>query len=288
MIGQRTFVSLVTKNWPFANGAGRFIDKFAKGVDLGHGQVKCRSKDGFDIDVLADDHIGRHLILSGSFDPSPINVLTDFGMPGDRCLDIGANIGYVSCLILARIPGSHVFCIEPQPVIASLLENNLARFSSERFEILRAALSDAEGEGHLELDLVNRGASTIVDRAGKNTVVVPTVPASRVLADFASLDLVKMDIEGHEEVVFRSAKAEFERLQPRAILYEDKEGKSSPGAPISEILTGIGYRIYGIQKTLTSTNLAQINSTNARGFNDFIAISSKRDLPEKAKAQYIS
>jgi FkbM family methyltransferase len=288
MIGQKQFVSLVTRNWPFANGAGRFIDKFAKGVDLGHGQIQCRSKDGFDIDVLADDHIGRHLILSGSFDPSPINVLTDFGMPGDRCLDIGANIGYVSCLILARIPDSHIFCIEPQPVIASLLEGNLARFASDRYEILRAALSDAEGEGHLELDLVNRGASTIVGKAGKNTVLVPTVPASRILANFASLDLVKIDIEGHEEVVFRSAKDEFARLQPRAILYEDKEGKSSPGAPISSILTDIGYRIYGIEKTLTATKLAQINADNARHFNDFIAISSKRELPEKAKTRYLA
>ena len=288
MIGHKAMVELATRHWPFANGAGRFIDRFARGIDLGQGAQRCRAREGFDIDVLADDHIGRHLILSGAFDPTPVNLLIDFGMENDRCLDIGANIGYVSCLLLQRLPGSHVFCIEPQPGIVSLLEGNLARFDKRRWTLLQAGLSDAEGEGHLELDVVNRGASTIVTEASHKTVSVPLLPASQVLSAFTSLDLVKIDIEGHEETVFRSARDELERLQPRAILYEDKEGKSAPDGSIATILTGIGYRIYGIEKSLLSTRLTQVTNINAGSFNDFLAVSVKRDLPAKARKRYIS
>lgn len=281
-------VSLVARHWPLANGSGRFIDKFARGVDLGHGQRRCRTSDGFDIDVLADDHIGRHLLLSGAFDVSPINLLIDFGMAGDRCLDIGANIGYVSCLLLQRLQGAHVFCIEPQPGVAALLRGNLARFPQERWTILEAALSDAEGEGHLELDVVNRGASTIVIAPSQKTVSVPLLPAAQVLAPFASLDLVKMDIEGHEETVLRSARDELGRLQPRAILYEDKEGKSASNGAIAALLTGIGYRIYGVGKTLLTTKLVEVTSANAGAFNDFLAVSTRRDLPEEARRRHLS
>lgn len=288
MIGHKTVVSLVSRHWPFANGAGRFIDRFGLDIDLGQGQRRCRTQDGFDIDVLADDHIGRHLILSGAFDPSPVKLLIDFGMEGDRCLDIGANIGYVSCLLLARIPGSHVFCVEPQPGIAALLAGNLKRFPQDRWTLLQAALSDAEGEGHLELDVVNRGASTIVTAPSQKTVSVPLLPAAQVLAGFDTLDLVKMDIEGHEETVLRSARDQLARLQPRAILYEDKEGKSAPDGPIARLLTEAGYRIHGIHKTLLATKLNPVTSENAGGFNDFLAVSTRRELPQKAVERHLT
>ena len=288
MIGQKSIVSMTARHWPFANGAGRFIDKFAKSIDLGNGQRQCRTNDGFDIDVFADDHIGRHLILSGEFDPSPIKILTDFGMKGDKCLDIGANIGYVSCVIISRIQESHVFCIEPQPGIVSLLEVNLKRFPSDRWTILQAALSDAEGEGHLELDAINRGASTIVATASQKTVSVPLLPAAQVFSGFTSIDLIKMDIEGHEEIVFTSARDELARLQPRVILYEDKEVKSAPDGSIAQILSKLGYQIYGIKKTLFDTKLVFVNSENAGLFNDFIAIYLHRELPKYAKDRYLT
>lgn len=281
-------VGLIARHWPFANGGGRFIDRFAGGVDLGQGQRRCRTREGFEIDVFADDHIGRHLLLSGAFDSSPINLLMDFGMAGDCCLDVGANIGYVSCLMLQRIRDSYVYCVEPQPGIASLLEGNLSRFPRERWTVLQAALSDAEGEGHLELDVINRGASTIVTEPSRKTVSVPLVPASQVLSAFTSLDLVKMDIEGHEETVFHSARGELERLQPRAILYEDKEGKSAPGGPIASMLVDIGYRVYGVEKSLLSTRMAVVTGDSANSFNDFIAVSDRRDLPASARRRYPS
>lgn len=286
MSGQEMLVRLVARNWPFANGSGRFIDKFGDGIVLGTGERTCKASDGFDMSVLADDLIGRHLILSGQFDRSIIDVLLDFSQPNDRCVDIGANIGYVSCLMLQRILGSHVLAIEPQPAITHLTERNLGRFPAERWTLLKAGLSDSESEGLLQLDADNRGASRLVAEKHEGTVSVPLLPAARVLGGLEAIDLIKMDIEGHEEAVFRSARDVLEARQPRAILFEDALGKAGPEGAIGSILGAIGYKVYGIEKHLTRTVLRPAAADNIGRYNDFIALSTRRELPHAAAARY--
>ena len=119
--------SFLARHWPFANGSGRLLDLFARDVDLGGGEKVARTSAGFDIKVLAGDLIGRHLLLSGRFERSSVQVLLDHARPGDVLLDIGANIGYVAACFLSRVSGSTAICVEPQPEIADLLRSNLAQ-----------------------------------------------------------------------------------------------------------------------------------------------------------------
>jgi FkbM family methyltransferase len=285
MTVRSALVSLAARNWPFANGTGRLIDKF--GGDIPSGEHELPTNDGFRITVRGgNDLVGRHIAMSGQFDRAPIAVLLDFSQDGDRCIDIGANIGYVACVLLARINDSHVVCVEPQPTITDLLERNLARFPAERWTLLRAGLSDAETEGFLAIDSVNPGASKLVTETGANTVNVPLLPAAKVFADFDRLDIVKMDIEGHEEAVFRSAAEQLRRLQPRAMLWEDQKGLSADDGAIGRVLVDAGYAIYGIEKGLFATALRKVTPETVRGFHDFVALSTTRPLPPKARAKY--
>ena len=283
---RKALVSGIASHWPFANGAGRFIDRLGQGITLGTGQSVHRTSDGFDIDVLDDDLIGRHIALSGRFDRSPIGVLLYFCEEGDRCADIGANIGYVSCVLLQRVANSHVLSIEPQPEVLRLLHKNLSRFPAERWTILQAGLSDGEGEGFLALNHANRGASKLVGSPSTDTIAVPLLPADRVLAGLDRLDIIKMDIEGHEEAVFRSGLQELRRLNPRAILFEDSKGQTASDGPIGRLLANAGYRVFGIRKELFATRLLEVTSDNCHSFNDFIAASTGRPLPSAARAKY--
>ena len=52
----------------FANGSGRILDKYARGIDLGSGKRTAQTSDGFPMRVYADDLIGRHPLMSGMFD----------------------------------------------------------------------------------------------------------------------------------------------------------------------------------------------------------------------------
>lgn len=276
-------ISLALRAWPFANGTGRIIARWGADLDLGVGKRTCQTSDGFAIDVLAEDYIGRHLILAGKHDRSLIEVLLAFSETGDVCLDIGANIGYVAGVLLTRIPNGVVHCVEPQPLVAELLAANLARFPADRWRLVEAALSDEDRDGLLHIDTVNRGASSLNHAANAGqSVSVRLLSADAFMQGFDRLDLVKMDIEGHEESVFRAAEDQLKRLRPRAILYEDHDQKSGADGHIGALLGRIGYEVYAIKKRLKGNELVSANIADLAQFDDYIAVSRSHDLPAKA------
>lgn len=268
------------RSWPFANGQGRLVDKSCRYASFPSGRVTCRTTDGFDIDVFGFDHIGRHLLLSGQFDRAGVEMLLKFAEPGARILDIGANIGYVSCCLLARIPHSHVTAIEPHPQTVELLQRNLERFPPERSIVINGALSDFEGTLVLNVNPFNLGASSI-DRHMQDSIDVAAISAGRLLSTLDKLDLVKIDVEGHEETVLKASANELNRLKPKAILFEEQERKSHPKGAIGLILSEIGYSVYGIRKSLLGTSLVSIRTERDCGFNDYIALPMKRSIPRK-------
>lgn len=265
--------SLAT-HWPFANGSGRFIDMFASERQFaGAGFCSAVTSHGDVMDVIADDLIGKHIILSGRFDRTPIDMLIKHGRKGDHILDIGANIGYMSCCMLAAIPGSIVTCVEPQPLITDLLASNMERNHPGRYTIVRAALSDYSGTIQMAVDEVNRGASHVV-LGNKNmpTTSIPAVKTSEFLSGLTQVDLLKIDVEGHEEPIFRDGADQLDRLRPRAILLEDRLQRMSPSGDIGRILVDLGYKIFGIKKKLLQTELVSIQRSQDEVYNDYIAV----------------
>lgn len=279
-------LSFLARNWPFANGSGSLIHYLGRNLDVGQGEVTCRTSDGFGMTVLANDLIGRHIIMTGAFDRSGVGALLRFAEPGDFCSDVGANIGYVSCVLLANVPGLTISCVEPQPLVVDLLRKNVSQFGDDRAHVLQAALSAKKSEGYLQLDRANRGGSKLVEGSSEGTVEVPLVGAADYFGAFDRLDLIKMDIEGHESIVFEAASAELERLQPKAILYEDVLRTSGPGERINTILQDLGYRIFGLDKRLLRTNLTPVTRENAGSFLDFVAVSTRRDIPQAARQAF--
>lgn len=257
----------IARHWPFANGSGRILDKFAKG-SLGTGETIVRTSDGFSIYVLRDDLIGRHIALSGKFDRSIVQVLLNGAKPGDVLLDIGANIGYFSACFLTRVPNSRAICIEPQPVIVDLLRKNVAQFDG-RSEVIQIGLADHDGKLRFHVNTGNRGASRVSD---DGEIEIPVRHAGEVLKSLDRVDLIKIDVEGMEEPIFRSIETQLERLKPRAILFEDQGRKAAPGGAIGSILTRSGYEVFGISKRLLKTGLVPIRNVEDCRFNDYLGV----------------
>lgn len=261
-------VPSIARYWPFANGSGSILDKYARKIDLGRGERVAWTSDGFPMHVYADDLIGRHILMSGKFDRSIVQVLLDHARPDDVLLDIGANIGYVSAVFLQKVSGSTAICIEPQPGIVDLLRKNMAPFG-DRAEVFQIGLADRDGKLPFHVNEGNRGASRISE---DGEVEIPVREAGAMLRAIPRVDLLKIDVEGFEEPIFRAMGDELKRLRPRAILFEDQTRAASPVGGIGTILTGAGYRIYGIDKRLLKTRLVRIHSPDDCRFNDHLAI----------------
>jgi len=111
--------------------------------------------------------------------------------PGMRVLDVGANVGYYA-LMLAHMVGEHgqVICVEPSPENLPELRLNVERNSLANVSVIPMAVGAENGEARL-LGGINSG---VVADGGAYSIQVKKIDDLGV----GKIDLLKMDIEGHE------------------------------------------------------------------------------------------
>lgn len=117
---------------------------------------------------------------------------------GGTLLDIGGNIGAVARWWLKN-GGDRVISVEPEAENAQLLRMNVQEFG-DRATVIQAAAVNRHAPKTLNLFLnngTNKGAHTIRETRGRDTVEVQTVPLF-VLIDQYNPNAVKIDIEGGE------------------------------------------------------------------------------------------
>jgi FkbM family methyltransferase len=117
---------------------------------------------------------------------------------GDRVLDAGATIGEFT-LQAAQATGNKgsVVALEPDPFYYSILSSNLNANHAPNCIPLRTALADAAGSGFIEAYFLPPEIS--------RQVAVSTISVDDLLlkTGLPCFDIVKLDIEGWEKLVFR-------------------------------------------------------------------------------------
>ena len=280
MNNEHILPQLLLRAWPFPRGAGRMIDRLFSTLTFRSDVATVRTTDGFLMTVFPNDHIGRHIYLSGEFDRSTGEMLCRLARSGDVLLDVGANIGYVSGCFLSNVPQSRVIAVEPQPRVIDLLRKNLRQFGENRYQIAPVALSERDESGWLEICGRNLGASKLVSSAGPDAVRIETWSADHLLRELnpSRIDLIKIDVEGHEDVILRALRPAIANYAPRAILFEDHGTKAAPENSIGGLLSEAGYRVFGIKKRLTSLVMVPILSERDCTTNDYVGMHDQTRL----------
>jgi FkbM family methyltransferase len=166
-------------------------------------------------------------------------------------LDIGANQGLYS-LIAAQNPRC-VAAVALEPVAATydLLAANLqANGVARKVRAVKAGLSSERGRQDIFVDPSHSGMASLVPRRNGQTQ-----PEAIELVTIAEVDgmvpaegdiLVKIDVEGHEEVVIRQLAVSAHASRIRAVFYEVNEGRVDAGCLRSE-LEVMGFRRFSVQ-----------------------------------------
>ncbi|TBW39538.1 FkbM family methyltransferase [Siculibacillus lacustris] len=145
-------------------------------------------------------------------------------------VDVGANFGYFTCLLGSRIgrTGSgRVYAVEPNPACIELLRKNVAiNWSMAPITIHPCAV----GAASTQLDLVvpkNRSANgALVGRrpapiaATDAVYTVAVEPLDDLLPEGEVVDLIKIDVEGHEWAVLAGARKVVARSPGLRIIME--------------------------------------------------------------------
>jgi len=159
----------------------------------------------------------------GRFGDAPVVLAERYCGPRAVVVDAGANIG-LSTLGFAHIARQgRVVAIEPSGTSFGFLVENLERNRIDNVLPIRVALSNTAGSVRLLEDAGFMAGTRIVSPDAATAVPGVEVPASTlddVLegAGVAAVDLVKIDVEGHEPEVLAGAAATLARHRPLCIV----------------------------------------------------------------------
>ena len=179
-----------------------------------------------------------------------------------------ANIGYTSLVAAAALGGSgKILSIEAHPEIYDELRSNIdlnrTKLSAIEIRLLNAAASSQIGTAQLCVEVVkgNRGTSSLEPLGGTGTIEVDTVRLDQLTLD-GDVQLVKIDVEGHELSVLQGAERLLEEHRIHHILFEENHIESSD---VPDYLQSFGYTTYRVVGTfwgphLTSTLEADVKA----------------------------
>jgi FkbM family methyltransferase len=136
--------------------------------------------------------------------------------PVRSVLDLGANIGLAAIVLACAVEEPHIVCVEPDEASFPLLVENLRR-NLPAAVALHAAVGGRPGRVRV-VAAHFPGANHTVPAAGGDGVEALTVAGLLDRAGMASVDLLKIDVEGAEREVFDDAPAWAGRV--RAIIGE--------------------------------------------------------------------
>lgn len=159
--------------------------------------------------------------------------LLHFLRQGDLFGDIGANVGSYTVLA-STVCGARSVAVEPDPVTVSFLQANVALNGiGSMVRVAQTAVGDTEGTVRFTvgLDTMNKIDVTATEGTFQ---MLPLTTMDVLFANSAPV-MLKVDVEGYEDAVFRGA----ERVlaSPR-LLCVQSEGR---GAEVTEQLAEHGF-----------------------------------------------
>lgn len=145
------------------------------------------------------------------------------------CFDVGANVGEWATLALQVAPSVQIHCFEPsqatfrklqeRPLVGSVVRNNFGLSSvSENRQLW--VFEDGAGTNSLYRRQGLEDSTGLAEQHRAEVVQLDTLESYCARADIATIDLLKVDVEGHELDVFKGGKALFAAGQIKRIQFE--------------------------------------------------------------------
>ena len=201
--------------------------------------------------------------------------------PETHFVDVGANIGFFTLVVARRAERGRVWSVEPDDRNVRLLRASVALNGFEgRVEVHHLAASDADGEvffstlGYESLigsRFTAKDEATLLARSLAGAARPTKVPARRVddLVGEARVDVVKIDVEGHEPAVLAGMTGVLRRQRP-LVFAEFAPGtirhiSGTDPAAMLRLVLDCGYALAIVEKSGAVTALgADIEGVLAR------------------------
>lgn len=211
---------------------------------------------GLLIHIDTNSWLERWILNQDYYEPELVDFLERCLKPGMVACDVGANIG-CHTLVMANAVGANgrVFAFEPNPAIHQRLLANISLNRFAQAEVLPLCLSDQARDETLFAPLdseYNQGLASM-HRGNLGPRCQEITVTSVTLDDFVReqglnrLDLLKVDVEGHEFQVLSGGRQVLERFKPVLVMeFSERQWANASVLPeqAEDYLTKLGYSLY--------------------------------------------
>lgn len=253
-------IDLTSKILTMSNETRALVGPF--GVPMPDGSVLVQTLWGHKVLVDANDMImAPQLIVYRQWESDLSKLMYEFVTPNTVFIDVGANIGYFTCLLASKIGGSgtgRVVAIEPNPRCVTLLRKNISinwAIQHDRVRVEAIAVSDREGIAHLTVPTSGAANAQISTKGASNeTVPVVMKPLDEILADVPAADLMKIDVEGFEKFALSGARDFISRSEDIIIIMEWSIGQMedchSRPSEVIDLIGELGLTVFHLPASL--------------------------------------
>ncbi len=148
--------------------------------------------------------------------------------PAMTFFDVGANAGLFAMAAAKKIGAKNIFAFEPCSATCDLLRQNLRLNHLEDVSVTQAAVGESVSEGVLQVNARGRDALNTLGQpvhpssvvVGQEKVRITTIDAFMAEHQIPRVDVMKVDIEGAELMLFRGARELLRREDAPLIIYE--------------------------------------------------------------------
>jgi len=198
-----------------------------------------------------EEGLSRHLMIHREREISETETVKRIVKPGMCILEIGANIGYYT-ILMGKLVGKNgkIYAYEPYPRSVDILTRNVELNNlTDTVEVHNLAVSGENTIKKLYLGRASNVHSLINYKTDDNNadyIEVKTKDISEILVDSdRKIDLVRMDIEGHERELFSRLSNDISPVLPPRIFFEihplgDIDPDPTFTGPLTNML-GLGY-----------------------------------------------
>lgn len=215
-------------------------------------QDPIKARDGVNYFLPSlNDQIGIEIFFHGIYEKDIIDFLNNKIKDEDVFFDVGANIGSIG-IPIAKHRGIRYFGFEASPTVYSYLKRNFEINIDYTVGLVNKAVADNDdkqlnfvdcssdryGEGHLTFE-----------KSDLNTISVDTICLDKFCTEsnITQIDWLKIDVQGHESLVFIGSERLLKEGKIKNILFEfEAWAESSAGYEIGtakKMIEAYGYRL---------------------------------------------
>ena len=228
------------------------------------------SVDAANLDIYASIYNG-----GGAWEPHVMNTCARILRPNDVYYDIGSNTGLFAIDAAVSVAGLKIYAFEPQPTLAKHIRHSIKANNLRNVQCLELLLGQEEGQKKFYLANHSIHASLSPREKNFKELLLPMHTIDGVVSSgqIEAPDIMKVDVEGAELMVFEGAQETLARATP-SVVFEADENMVRMGVETQSLFNRLArivpYAFFCIDPDGTLSK-----ATEPHAFGNYLALSPR-------------